>query len=285
MFPQFSRRKERKASVEMNLPQIQTIKSGGHRLQEKATTVMKANETKLSQCHNVRRIGKALSSLSLALGLCSAGQPASANDHFFVPPGPWDGIHAPGIPLYAQIGFDFISGTMVILHDEEWAAIPFYRDVNCVPPDFNLLNFDPIAWDCALLVQGPEIWPADGIGPVLALTQGPVEGFPAPTVYLVKYTEVLAAVNDGVLTIGELQALPSLKIGRATFWSEVNSSLFTDDTPRQYKVVHYDHQSRGNLVDDPQYQTFSDHFTTGGRFGKSPKAYPNLLQAEIRFGQ
>lgn len=245
---------------------------------------MKIIAATTSQRHNVRRIGKGLSSLTLALGLCSAGQLASANDHFFVPPGPWDGIHAPGIPLYAQIGFDLFTGDMVILHDEEWAAIPFYRDVSCVPPDFNLLYFDPIAWSCALLVRGSEVWPSDGLGPI-ALMQGPVEGFPAPTVYLVKYTEVLGAVEDGVLTIGELQALPSLKVGRATFWSEVNSSLFTDDTPPQYKVVHYEHQSRGNLVNDPQYQTFSVHFTMGGRFAKSPKAYPNLVQAEIRFGK
>ncbi len=240
--------------------------------------------TTTSQRHNVRRIGKALSSLTLALGLCSAGQLASANDHFFVPPGPWDGISAPGIPLYAQIGFDFISGTMTILHDEEWAAIPFYRDVNCVPPDFNLLTFDTLAWNCALLVQGSEVWLSDGLG-VIALTQGPVAGFPAPTVYLVKYTEVLGAVADGVLTIGELQALPSLKIGRATFWSEINSSIFTDDTPPQYKVVHYEHQSRGNLLNDPQYQTFSVHITMGGRFAQAPKAYPNAARAEIRFGK
>ncbi len=246
---------------------------------------MRIIATTTSQRHNVRRIAKWLFNLTLALGLCSAGQLASANDHFLVPPGPWDGIHAPGIPAYAQIGLDFISGDLWILHDEEWAAIPFYRDVSCVPADFNLLYFDPIAWNCALLVEGPEIWPSDGIAPILAITQGPVEGFPAPTVYLVKYTELLGAVADGVLTMGELQALPSRKVGRATFWSEINSSLLTDDTPPQYKVVHYDHQSRGNLLNDPQYQTFSVHFTYGGRFAKAPKAYPNLAQAEIRFGQ
>ncbi len=245
---------------------------------------MTITPTTSSQHDNIRRIGKALSSLTLALGLCSAAQLASAA-HVFVPPGPWDGISAPGIPAYAQVGIDSFSGDMFILHDEEWAAIPFYRDVSCVPHDFNLLGaFDLNAWNCALLVEGPEVWLSDGI---VALTQGPVKGYPAPTVYLVKYTELLAAIGDGILTLEELNnraVFPSLKIGRATFWSEVNSSRFTDDEWMRYKVVHYEHQSRGDLVNDPQYKSFSVHFTAGGRFETSAKSYPNLVQAEIRFG-
>jgi len=195
---------------------------------------------------------------------------------------------APGIPAYAQFGFDPIAGGYFILHDEEWAAIPFYRDPDCVPEDFNLIQMAdvPGVFDCPLTVAGFEIWsvydPATQV-PVSSVLRGPVQGYPFVAVYLVKYDELLAAINDGILTIGELEALPSLEIGHATFFHEINGiGHLTEDG--QYTTYHYELRAAGTLAEDAS-KTFSVHFTTGGRFGKSGKAYPNLVRAEIRFGR
>ena len=54
----------------------------------------------------------------------------------------------------------------------EWAAIPFYRPADCIPADFNLLDFfDPAAFACPSYVSGFEIWKQDyrqgqALGPV-----------------------------------------------------------------------------------------------------------------------
>jgi len=200
---------------------------------------------------------------------------------------------APGIPAYAQFGFDPIAGAKFILHDEQWAAIPFYRGPDCVPEDFNLvdvLDFTPDpdyglrVFGCPLTVAGFEIWPAHGpdTQPISSVLGGPVQGYPFVAVYLVRYDELLAAMGDGVLTIAELDALPSLRIGHATFFQEVNGlGHLTEDG--QYTSYHYELRAGGALEDASD--TFSVHFTTGGRFGKSGKAIPNLVRAEIRFGR
>ena len=201
---------------------------------------------------------------------------------------------SPGIPAYAQFGFDPLVGDFFILQDEEWAAIPFYRGPDCVPADFNLINvvdftpdpdFGLSVFGCPLTVAGFEVWPAHGPAtqPMSSNLKGPVQEYPFVAVYLVKYDELLAAMTDGVLTIGELDALPSLEIGQATFFQEINGlGHLTEDG--QYTNCHYELRAAGTLAEDAS-KTFSVHFTTGGRFGKSGKAIPNLVRAEIRFGR
>ena len=65
-------------------------------------------------------------------------------------------------PFYAIINNTADFG-QEIYHDDEWAAIPFFRDPACVPEDFNLLDFFdfrllPGEVVCPLTVDGFEIW-------------------------------------------------------------------------------------------------------------------------------
>jgi hypothetical protein len=154
----------------------------------------------------------------------------------------------PGPPFYAQISHIEPFGEE-IYHTEEWAAIPFYRNPGCVPSDFNLLEmFDaPRAFDCTLTVQGFEIWPVpppQGVGP----TQGKYWGLGAVPIYFVSWPELQAAVADGELTITELVALPSLKLGSAGFFSvDLHPSGGAN-------VPHIEISSRGVLQDGRQFQ-------------------------------
>lgn len=54
-------------------------------------------------------------------------------------------------PFYARVSRDSSLGlSQEIHHDDQWAAIPFYRDPACIPADFNLLQMvdftpDPVS--------------------------------------------------------------------------------------------------------------------------------------------
>jgi hypothetical protein len=112
-------------------------------------------------------------------------------------------------PIYANIQHDFLP------HTEDWAVVVFYRSPECVPPDFNLLDFidPPAAFSCALQIQGHENWRSlDDPFPAKVL----VHGTGAVPVWFVRWPELQAAVADDELTIGELAALPSLLIGSAS---------------------------------------------------------------------
>ncbi len=122
----------------------------------------------------------------------------------------------PGPPFYARIEWGHV------LHDGATAAIAFYRDPACVPPDFNLPNlFDaPRAFGCPLTVEGFEVW-KNGPPPVDA---GPIQvetrGLGAVPIWFANWDELSFALSDHVLTIGELRALPSLREGSASFYQE-----------------------------------------------------------------
>jgi hypothetical protein len=154
----------------------------------------------------------------------------------------------PGVPAYAQISNVPPFGEE-IYHTEEWAAIPFYRDPGCVPPDFNLLDmFDaPRAFDCPMKVQGFEIWPVpppQGAGPI----SGRTWGLGAVPIYFVRWQELQPAAADRMLTITDVRALPSLRIGYATFFSlELHPSGVAN-------VPHIEISARGVLPDGRQFQ-------------------------------
>jgi hypothetical protein len=121
-------------------------------------------------------------------------------------------------PVYTSAGgpFTLPDGTVFALHDDEWAAIPFWRPAECIRPDFNLLeSFDLAALDCPLLVDGfvrwrngPVSWEARGVGTV--------------PIWFVLRTELEQATADDELTIVELAALGSLLVGTADFYHEQN---------------------------------------------------------------
>ncbi len=145
--------------------------------------------------------------LTLLLGAAAVSTPiVKAEVRVEVPP-------ATGIPAYAR--------TDIIPHNEEWAAIVFYRDPGCVPDSFNLLDLMdiPAALECPLTVAGFEIWkhgPAVDAGPVLAAWHG----LGAVPVWFVSWPDLQEEIKDGFLTIEDLRGMNSLQKGEATFFEE-----------------------------------------------------------------
>jgi hypothetical protein len=144
-------------------------------------------------------------SLALLMSLALAG-PASANVRFA----------DDQVPAYARI----YAGE--IFHDGELAVIPLYRPSTCIPADFNLLDFFdvPGAFFCQpQTVETATIWksgPPGDPAPIHAKSRG----LGAVPVWFVSWPELEAAMADGVLTIGELESLPSLLKGTASFFTE-----------------------------------------------------------------
>ena len=109
------------------------------------------------------------------------------------------------------------GGPIGSLRDRTWVVIPFWRPPALVPASFNLLEtFDASAIGLPLLVEGflrlgengPRSWQARASGDV--------------PFWFVRATEFDDAADDGELTIAELEALPSLLTGLATFYEEQN---------------------------------------------------------------
>jgi hypothetical protein len=99
-------------------------------------------------------------------------------------------------------------------------VIPFYTTPSCVPADFNLLNFFDFGSQCPLTVHGLAIW-KNGPPPIdAAPIQNIFDGDGAVQIWFVRWTELQAGIADGVLTVPELKAMPSLRVGSATFYHE-----------------------------------------------------------------
>jgi hypothetical protein len=121
---------------------------------------------------------------------------------------------SPGAPWYALLGYGFVPT------NGEWVGIVFTRSPDCVPTEFNLLQqFNPpAAWNCTLTVEGELFWHDLSAPPPF---QERAHSLGATPVYFVALSELQAAIADNVLTIGELQDLPSLLIGYASFLEQV----------------------------------------------------------------
>ena len=132
------------------------------------------------------------------------------------------------VPFYARV--TTIGTPDQIFHDDEWAVIVFYRPPECVPDDFDLLTFfdfpgpsGPGAFGCtppttagfSLWRNGPGLDPA----PYLAVTHG----LGAVPVWFIRWPVLDAALQDGVLTMAELEALPeeSRLMGSAHYFRQV----------------------------------------------------------------
>lgn len=118
---------------------------------------------------------------------------------------------SPGAPWYADFSRGFIptDGTDV--------SIVFWRNPADVPADFNLLDyFDiPRAWSTPILLRGQEWWVDEPLTPGNQMRTRMVNDGPVP-VYFVALDELEAEIADDVLTIGELEAFSSLRVGYAT---------------------------------------------------------------------
>jgi hypothetical protein len=126
----------------------------------------------------------------------------------------------PGGPFYART----LDRPPFAIVDGGWAAIPFYRDPECLAanrPDFNLLLFFdvPAAWACPMTIHGFSLWAGEpGVGAPHTLI---AHGAGAVPVWFVPEEVFLGAVADGELTIGELASLSGRLVGLASHFEEV----------------------------------------------------------------
>jgi len=113
----------------------------------------------------------------------------------------------PGIPIYARVGpilnQFFVAGNQLV--------IPFYRNPECIPDSFNLLNYydPPAAFGCELMVQGRFVIEKDaeeGQFPIMAHTTG--SDVP---VWIVDWTGFQSLKANGAVTIVDLEALQPIK--------------------------------------------------------------------------
>lgn len=134
-------------------------------------------------------------------------------------------VQSPGIPAYARL--ELLVPNFDVPNNNRWAAIVFYRDPACVPPDFNLGQFfhppgpgGPGAFGCPLLVEGHEIWdtePGPGQAPIYVRTRNAVPNMP---VWFVAWDELRPIFESGQVFIGDITALPSLTRGSAQWYEE-----------------------------------------------------------------
>lgn len=164
----------------------------------------------------------------------------------------------PGGPFYSLIGISPFTGDLRFPHTEEWGAAPFVRELECVPPDFDLLSiFDlvpafpngpPRSLLCALTVEGHIVF--EDVGPPPSgLVMSQMHGTGSVPVVFARWEEIEGAVADDVLTLPELLALPSAMVGTADFYKETVKSGSLP--PGQ---VAFEVNARGALPDGRSFQ-------------------------------
>jgi len=166
-------------------------------------------------------------------------------------------------PIYANFNREFMP------HTEEWAVVIFYRNTDCVPADFNLLDFidpPPRPFLCALQIEGHSNWRSlDDPAPA----DSHLQGTGAVPLWFVSWPELQAAVADDDLTITELAALPSLLVGSASFYHD---SIRNDRGQRG-----------GNSADGCLRHSHGWPLVPGGVRGKLPGRRTSLPAYQDRF--
>ena len=123
---------------------------------------------------------------------------------------------APGPPFYSPI-----ANGPFIPTDGEWAAIPFLRELSCVPNAANLLAIvGPSAFGCAATVEGHEHW-TNGPRTDPAPRHTVYRGLGAVPVVFVRLAELQPALTGGLFRT-ELLALPSAVVGTAALYKETD---------------------------------------------------------------
>jgi hypothetical protein len=161
-------------------------------------------------------------------------------------------------------------------NDGQWVAIDFHRDPGCSQlAAFNLLLFVdfPSAFACPLTVDVKEWWSAED----LAIAGGPWQTPPssasfrtpsqarwlgrgAVPIYFVHLVELLDAIGDNVLTVSELESLPSLIIGIATKYHFIQLNSGAANSHPTMRSGHTQTVAHGRLEDG---RSFLFHRTTG----------------------
>lgn len=140
--------------------------------------------------------------LAVLLSFIFAANSAFGNERVTIPP-----------PPYAPIYLDWYG-------DDDTVAFIFYRPSECVPGDFNLYDFFDIpgAFFCVpLTVDGFAIYEDAGD---LIPSQYKVHGLGELPVWFVSGDDYDAAIDDGDLLFSEVESMPSLLKGHATFYKE-----------------------------------------------------------------
>ena len=150
-----------------------------------------------------------------------------------------------GPPFYSEASPNYLA------HNEQMAALPLIRRIDCVPPDFDLLrglDFAPApdgslrVLNCPLTIHGEDVWHDLSTDPFPYREH--YEGNGAVPILFVSWSELERAVSDGVLTMSELRALPSLVVGYADFYEEsISNSTQGERSP------HSSTEARGTLTD------------------------------------
>lgn len=113
----------------------------------------------------------------------------------------------PGIPIYGRVGpilnQFFVAGDQLV--------IPFYRNPECIPEHFNLLNYydPPAAFGCELMVQGRFVIEKDaeeGQFPIMAHTTSS-----EVSLWIVDWAGFQSLMAEGAVTIVDIEALNPLK--------------------------------------------------------------------------
>ncbi len=171
-------------------------------------------------------------------------------------------VESPGIPAYARL--ELIVPNFDVPNNERWAAIVFYRDPACVPPDFNLGRFFHLpgpqglgAFACRLLVEGHEIWQNDmetDLAPIYVRTRNAVPDLP---IWFVAWNELQPILESGQVFIGDIARLPSLVRGSAYWYEE---ALYPNGTA---EIPGITLRSEGTLEDGGKFR-LKWHFTDQG---------------------
>jgi hypothetical protein len=190
--------------------------------------------------------------------------PATPDDASFTAGGPII-LHHPGEslgpPYYA------LFGRGIVPNDNGWTGIAFIRSPSCVRAGFNLLDqFDrPAALSCQLTVEGDEWWHSVSEPPPFQMRE---YGLGAVPVYFVRLSELTAAIANDVLTISELQALPSLLIGSASYLLQV---VHNSNQPTNHG--HETLVSHGRLADG---RTFEFRYNEKFLLDTQEHVFPNV---------
>lgn len=166
-------------------------------------------------------------------------------------------VHSPGIPAYARL--ELLVPNFDVPNNEHWAAIVFYRDPACVPPDFDLGQFFdfPRAFNCPLLIEGHEIWqdvPGPDSAPIYVRTRNAVPNLP---IWFVAWNELRPILESGQVFIGDITRLPSLVRGSAQWYEE---ALYPNGAA---EIPGITLRSEGTLEDGRMFR-LKWHFTDQG---------------------
>jgi hypothetical protein len=136
----------------------------------------------------------------------------------------WLSDEDPGLPYYARVE----STPPYVLHDDDFAAIVFYRGPEGIPEDFNLLAFFDLptgpeslgAFAVPLNVSGTYVWSEEvwvGAPRIInSLGLGSVPVWFVPTIPLLAHIDA----NDRVLTMADLRGIAGIRVGSATQFQE-----------------------------------------------------------------